>query len=84
MSSPEDLIGEYEKIIAAAAWRFRTAAEFDDLYQEGMIAVWSCPPDSDVQYVSRAVYNRMKNWVRYTKKLRHHHPVCYEEILDAL
>jgi DNA-directed RNA polymerase specialized sigma24 family protein len=84
MISPDDKrIGEYEKVIAAAAWRFRNAAEYDDLYQEGMIAVWLCPPDSDQQYVSKAVYNRLKMWVRYLKRLRHHQSVSYEEMVNG-
>ncbi len=82
MISPEEQrIGEYEKIVAAAAWRFRNAAEYDDLYQEGMIAVWLCPPDAENQYIIVCVYNRMKDWVRYVKRLRHYQSVSYEEIM---
>jgi len=79
MLDPENLIGEYEKVIAAAAHTFRYAAEYDDLYQEGMIAVWRCPPDSDPQYINKAIYNRMKDWVRFIKRLRHNQSVDYEE-----
>ena len=83
MISPEEVkIGEYEKVVATAAWRFHSAAEYDDLYQEGMIAVWLCPPDADPQYVSRSVYNRLKNWVRYMKKLRHHQSASYEDVFN--
>jgi DNA-directed RNA polymerase specialized sigma24 family protein len=82
MLSPEEhRIGEYEKIVAAAAWRFRNAAEYDDLYQEGMIAIWKCPPDADQQVIIVSVYNRMKDWVRYVKRLRHYQSVSYEEIM---
>lgn len=84
MSSPEELIGEYEKVIASAAYRFRKAAEYDDLYQEGMIAVWSCPPDADTQYVSKAIYNRMKNWVRFVKRQRHYQTASYEEVVNGV
>ena len=77
-------VGEYERVIATAAYRFRSAAEYDDLYQEGMIAVWLCPPDEDPQYVSQAVYNRLKNWVRYVKRLRHFQSVSYEVMMDGL
>lgn len=83
MSSPDN-IGEYEKVIATAAYRFRNAAEYDDLYQEGMIAVWLCPPDADPQYISKAVYNRMKMWVRFVKRLRHNQSVSYQEIVDGV
>jgi DNA-directed RNA polymerase specialized sigma24 family protein len=77
-------VGEYERVIATAAYKFRSAAEYDDLYQEGMIAVWLCPPDADPQYVSQAVYNRLKNWVRYVKRLRHFQSVSYEVMMDGL
>lgn len=83
ISPDEKRVREYEKVVAAAAWRFRNAAEYDDLYQEGMIAVWKCPPDSDPQFVSKAVYNRMKDWVRYVKRLRHYQSVSYEEVMDG-
>lgn len=83
MESPDQLrVREYERVISTAAWRFRNAAEYDDLYQEGMIAVWNCPPDSDPQFVSKAVYNRMKDWVRFVKRLRHNQSVSYEDILE--
>jgi DNA-directed RNA polymerase specialized sigma24 family protein len=82
ISPDESRVREYERVVASAAWRFRNAAEYDDLYQEGMIAVWSCPPDSDHQFVSKAVYNRMKDWVRFVKRLRHHQSVSYEDIVE--
>lgn len=84
MSTPDELIGKHERVIAAAAYLFRKAAEYDDLYQEGMIAVWVCPPDADDQYIHRAIYNRMKNWVRYVKRLRHFQSADYEEIVDGV
>jgi DNA-directed RNA polymerase specialized sigma24 family protein len=84
METPDQIrVREYERVIAAAAWRFRNAAEYDDLYQEGMIAVWKCPPDADPRVISQAVYNRMKDWVRYVKRLRHHQSVSYEDIVDG-
>lgn len=83
MSTP-DRIGNHEKVIAAAAWRFRNAAEYDDLYQEGMIAVWHCPPDADEAYINSAIFNRMKNWVRYIKRLRHYQAADYKEIVDGV
>jgi DNA-directed RNA polymerase specialized sigma24 family protein len=83
MLSPDDQrVREYERVVAVAAHRFRNAAEYDDLYQEGMIAVWKCPPDADPQFVSKAVYNRMKDWVRYVKRLRHHQSVSYDEMVE--
>lgn len=83
MISPDDnRVREYDRVVAVAANRFRNAAEYDDLYQEGMIAVWNCPPDADPQFVSKAVYNRMKDWVRFVKRLRHNQSVSYEEIVE--
>jgi DNA-directed RNA polymerase specialized sigma24 family protein len=84
LSPDEQRIGEYEKVVAAAAYRFRRAAEYDDLYQEGMIAVWRCPPDASPQVVQQAVYNRLKDWVRFIKRLRHFQTVNYMEIVDGL
>lgn len=78
----ENRVREYERLIADAAYKFRKAAEYDDLYQEGMIAVWSCPPDADAKYISTAIFNRMKDWVRYVKRLRHLHSVSYDEIME--
>ena len=80
LTPEEEHIGKYKGTIIGAANRFRHAAEYDDLYQEGMIAVWLCPPDSDPQYVSQAVYNRLKNWVRFIKRLRHHQSASYWEV----
>jgi len=83
MLSPEEQrIGDHAKIISAAAYKFRNAAEYDDLYQEGMIAVWLCSPDATTSYINEAIFYRMKDWVRYIKRLRHFHSVSYEEIFD--
>lgn len=82
ISPDEQHVREYERLIADAAYKFRRAAEYDDLYQEGMIAVWSCPPDADSKYVSQAIFNRMKDWVRFVKRLRHLHTVSYVEIME--
>lgn len=84
LSPDEKRIGEYEKVISAAAWKFRNAAEYDDLYQEGMIAVWLCPSDAESHTINSAIYNRMKNWVRYVKRLRHYQTGSYKEIVDGI
>lgn len=72
----------YETIVASAARKYASAAEYDDLYQEGMIALWRVYPSPDPKVVTTAVHNRMKNWVRYTKKLNYHQAASYEEILN--
>ena len=84
VSPDEQRVREYERLIADAAYKFRNAAEYDDLYQEGMIAVWSCPPDADPKYISQAIFNRMKNWVRYVKHLRHLRATSYEEVMSRV
>lgn len=83
MDNPDETrVREYERLIGDAAWKFRKAAEYDDLYQEGMIAVWKCPPDAPPKVISEAIFNRMKDWVRYIKRLRHNQSVSYDEILE--
>lgn len=83
LSPDENRIGEYDKIVGIAANKFRKAAEYDDLYQEGMIAVWLCPPDATPSFVTQAVYYRMKDWVRYIKRLRHFQSADYDEIVGS-
>lgn len=78
----EQRVRDYERLIADAAYKFRRAAEYDDLYQEGMIAVWSCPSDAEPKVISTAIFNRMKDWIRYVKRLRHLHTVSYVEIME--
>lgn len=82
ISPDEQRVRDYERLIGDAAWKFRNAAEYDDLYQEGMIAVWKCSPDASSQVVSQAIFNRMKDWVRYTKRLRYNQSVSYDEIVE--
>lgn len=84
LTPDEKRIGDYEGVLVTAANRFRKAAEYDDLYQEGMIAIWNCPPDAEPAYISTAIYNRMKNWTRFIKRLRHNNTVDYEEIVDGV
>ena len=83
MVDPDDQrVRDYQRLIADAAYKFRKAAEYDDLYQEGMIAVWSCPPGTEPKVISAAIFNRMKDWIRYVKLLRHLHTVSYVEIME--
>lgn len=77
-----DWAKQYESVVGAAAKKYSSAAEYDDLYQEGMIALWRVYPSRDPKVVTTAVYNRMRNWVRYTKRLNHHQAVSYEEIVN--
>jgi len=94
MISP-DIIGEYDDIIEAAAHKYSHAAEYEDLYQEGLIAIWKSPPDtlidlrrlndgSDRAFIRHAVEWRMRKWVRYIKRLRHNQSVSYTEMVDEV
>lgn len=95
MIDPDKLIGEYDDIIVSAAFKYGNAAEYEDLYQEGLIAVWRCPLDilldlrkqndgSDRALVRNAVEWRMKKWVRYIKRLHHNQSVSYVEMVDEV
>lgn len=90
MQGPDNLIGEYHDIIDVVARKYWTAAEYEDLYQEGMIAIWQSPSDilthlrslndeSDRAFVRQAAEWRMKKWVRYIKRLRHNQTVSYDD-----
>ena len=82
MSSPEEHIRAFETEIHAAAYKVRNAAEIDDLEQEGMIAVWLSPPDSDYQFIVTSIYNRMRDWCRFVKRHRHNQGGSYEHIVE--
>lgn len=83
MLSPDEYrLGDYAEEISIAAYKLRNAAEIDDLEQEGRIAVWRCPPDSDYQYVVTSIYNRMRDWCRFIKRQRHFQGGSYEEIVE--
>lgn len=83
--SEEDWIRQHEQIITMAAWRLTGSAEYDDLYQEGMISVWllhDTKPGPKI--VSAAVYNRLIDWVRYINRLQRLQSVSYEEALGGI
>lgn len=95
MDSPEKIIGDYHDIIHAAARKYVFAAEYEDLYQEGMIAIWRSPPDllahlrslddeSDKAFVRHAVEWRLLKWVRFIIRLHHNQTVSYVEMVDEL
>jgi DNA-directed RNA polymerase specialized sigma24 family protein len=58
----------------------RGGAEYDDLFQEGQIAVWASlrkgiPPSTEfIQF-------RMSNWVRMLRKQSRREPTDYDELL---
>lgn len=73
------LIKSYEPMMHPLARRLsgRDGAEYDDLMQEGRVAVWQAiengkTPSTDI------AYKRMLNWLRH---LRPQNPSPYDEIL---
>jgi len=79
-----DQVGDYVGLVESLAHdiaRSRRAqqvgAEYDDLVQEGLIAVWRTIEKGE--HVSKEfVLNRMKNYMRW---LGRHTPVDYDEML---
>lgn len=55
-------------------------AEFDDLAQEGLIAVWQSLTRG-IQPRMSVVENRMIDWVRYLNRLQRGDAIAYERIL---
>lgn len=70
------LVATLAEKIAASPRAKQVGAEYDDIYQEGLISVW--------QSVQRGVNpalvveNRMRDWLRY---LGRQNPVAYEQML---
>jgi len=62
-------VAVYKEAIEAYARRFVgiANAEFDDLVQEGMIAVWMCQRDG-YRPSEWMIKNRMKSWIRHLSR----------------
>lgn len=62
-------VAEYRPLCKSLAQKFvgRGYAEFDDLEQEGLIAVWLLL-DRGLPVSKTAIKNRMRDWVRYCKR----------------
>lgn len=66
----DEMVAAYQELVAGLAWKYngRHQAEFDDLFQEGQVAVFealnkgACPS-------KEIIVGRMKRWV--TKCARH-------------
>ena len=86
MKSPSqkfnDWAKKYDNVVQQTAKKYSSSAEYDDLYQEGMIALWKVYPAEDIKLVQTAVSNRMLNWIRYTKRLNYSQPASYEDMVD--
>ena len=63
-------VSDYRPLCASLARKFagRGGAEFDDLEQEGLIQVWLLL-ERGLPVSKTAVKNRMRDWVRYTKRM---------------
>lgn len=77
-----DWAKKYDDVVQQTAKKYSSSAEYDDLYQEGMIALWKIYPSDDIALVQTAVSNRMLNWIRYTKRLNYSQPASYEDMVD--
>jgi DNA-directed RNA polymerase specialized sigma24 family protein len=55
-------------------------AEFDDLVQEGMIAVWQTL-SRGLRPSTGVIEGRMIDWVRYLQRLERNDAIAYERIL---
>ncbi len=77
-----DQIKAYEKDLHPLALRLvgRDGAEYDDLMQEGYIAIWQCLIKGIVPSMT-VVFGRMLNWIRH---IRLQNPAAYYEILPLL
>jgi DNA-directed RNA polymerase specialized sigma24 family protein len=86
MKSPSqefsDWAEKYNSVVQQTARKYSSSAEYDDLYQEGMIALWKVYPETDIRIVQTAVSNRMLNWIRYTKRLNYSQPADYDSMVD--
>lgn len=79
-------IQPYLKAVDAIASRLagtsrarRVGAEYDDLFQEGLVAVWqSLLRGVDPMLV---ITNRMKDWIRFQGRLGHHDHADYGALL---
>lgn len=62
-------VAAYRNLCADLARRFtgKGGAEFDDLEQEGMIAVWSLLR-RDLPVSKTSIKNRMRDWVRFCQR----------------
>ena len=64
--------------ISASPGAKRCGAEFDDLVQEGMIAVWQTTERGHTADLQSVVSNRMRDWVKF---LAHRGANSYAEFL---
>jgi DNA-directed RNA polymerase specialized sigma24 family protein len=78
----DEAVAAYQPHIESLAWRHVgfANAEFDDLVQEGRIAVWQAL-SRGLRPATTVIEGRMKDWVRYLRRLQHNDAVAYELLL---
>lgn len=78
----DEAVAAYQSHIESLAWRYVgfANAEFDDLVQEGRIAVWQTL-SRGLRPSTQVIEGRMKDWVRYLRRLVHNDAVAYELLL---
>jgi DNA-directed RNA polymerase specialized sigma subunit len=64
--------------ISASPGAKRVGAEYEDLVQEGMIAVWQSTERGNTLDIQSVVSNRMRDWVKF---LAHRGANSYAEFL---
>ena len=69
MATMSDMVASYLPTVKRLAWKYTGSygAEYDDLVQEGMIAVWNSIR-KDHEPMGVYIQWRMKNWVSFVQK----------------
>jgi hypothetical protein len=71
------LLDSLARKLSAGPRAAQVGAEYDDLYQEGQIAIWQAL-ERGVTPSAEIIEDRMKNWFRY---LGRQTPIPYEALL---
>lgn len=71
------LVDSLARKLSGGARAAQVGAEYDDLYQEGMISAWQALARG-VQPSADMIENRMRDWLRY---LGRQTPIPYEALL---
>jgi hypothetical protein len=79
---PDSAVAAYQSHIESLAWRYVGLgnAEFADLVQEGRIAVWQTLLRG-LHPSTQVIEGRMKDWVRYIRRLLANDAIAYELLL---
>lgn len=80
--SIDDQVRAYEGLVASLADRRarRHPNERDDLYQEGLILVWT-RLKAGKPVTESAIDNRMRNWLKLRSRQLRDNPTDYERIM---